>query len=76
MIFGYQMAAEGQIPKKDGLRLWRSEEHRGAMLKGGRAKCCGRWCCCLIIIVILLFVGIVASFFRKSEIPTNPSLRP
>lgn len=60
------MAAEGQIPKKEGLRMWRSDEHRGTMLKGGRGRCCGRVCCCTIIIAIILIVGIVASFFRKS----------
>ena len=60
-----QMAAEGQIPKKEGLRMWRSDEHRGTLLKGGRGRCCGRWCCCSIIIAILLIVGIVASFLRK-----------
>ena len=62
-----QMAAEGQIPKKEGLRMWRSDEHAGALMKGGRGRCCGRVCCCSIILVIVLLVSIIASFFRQSH---------
>ncbi|GAA5868279.1 hypothetical protein JCM1840_005623 [Sporobolomyces johnsonii] len=58
-----QMAAEGQIPKKEGLRMWRKDEHAGALTRGGRARCCGRVLCCTIILVILIIVGIVAAFF-------------
>ncbi|GAA5862251.1 hypothetical protein JCM8547_007783 [Rhodosporidiobolus lusitaniae] len=58
-----QMAAEGQIPKKEGLRMWRKDEHAGALTRGGRARCCGRVFCCTIILVILILVGIVAAFF-------------
>lgn len=61
-----QMAAEGQIPKKEGLRMWRSDEHAGALMKGGRLRCCGRVCCCSIILVILILVSIVAAFLRES----------
>ncbi|GAA5930806.1 hypothetical protein JCM1841_000191 [Sporobolomyces salmonicolor] len=60
-----QMAAEGQIPKKEGLRMWRKDEHAGALTRGGRARCCGRVLCCTIILVILIIVGIVAAFFRE-----------
>ncbi|EGG12700.1 uncharacterized protein MELLADRAFT_76315 [Melampsora larici-populina 98AG31] len=41
-----QMAAEGAIPEKAGLRMWRSDEHSGAFLRG----------------VALLLIGIVAGF--------------
>ena len=59
-----QMAAEGQIPKRRGLRMWRSEERGGAFTRGGRGRTCGRCCCCTIVIVILLIVGIVCGFLR------------
>ncbi|GAA5844711.1 hypothetical protein JCM5353_005833 [Sporobolomyces roseus] len=58
-----QMAAEGQIPKKEGLRMYRKDEHAGALTRGGRARCCGRVVCCTIMLVILILVGIVAAFF-------------
>ncbi|GAA5841560.1 hypothetical protein JCM11251_001260 [Rhodosporidiobolus azoricus] len=58
-----QMAAEGQIPKKEGLRMWRKDEHAGALTRGGRARCCGRVFCCFLILAILILVGIVAAFF-------------
>ncbi|BGP13929.1 hypothetical protein JCM10213_002573 [Rhodosporidiobolus nylandii] len=58
-----QMAAEGQIPKKEGLRMWRKDEHAGALTRGGRTRCCGRVFCCSIILIILIVVGIVAAFF-------------
>ncbi|KAG0152085.1 hypothetical protein CROQUDRAFT_56044 [Cronartium quercuum f. sp. fusiforme G11] len=57
-----QMAAEGAIPEKAGLRMWRSDEHSGAFMRGGKGKCCGRCCCCTLIVVALLLVGIVAGF--------------
>lgn len=57
-----QMAAEGAIPEKAGLRMWRSDEHSGAFLRGGKGKCCGRCCCCTMIVVALLLIGIVAGF--------------
>ena len=64
-----QMAAEGQIPKKEGLRMYRKDEHAGALTRGGRARCCGRVLCCTIMLVILILVGIVAAFFRTSNAP-------
>ncbi|KAH9813036.1 hypothetical protein DFH28DRAFT_374464 [Melampsora americana] len=57
-----QMAAEGAIPEKAGLRMWRSDEHSGAFLRGGKGKCCGRCCCCTMIVVALLLIGIIAGF--------------
>jgi hypothetical protein len=62
------MAAEGQIPKKEGLRMWRSDEHAGALMKGGRGRCCGRVCGCSIILILIIFVSIVASFFREASL--------
>ncbi|GJN88490.1 hypothetical protein Rhopal_001456-T1 [Rhodotorula paludigena] len=58
-----QLAAEGSIPKKEGLRMFRKDEHAGALTRGGRARCCGRVFCCTLILVILILVGIVAAFF-------------
>ncbi|GAA5978865.1 hypothetical protein JCM11641_003594 [Rhodosporidiobolus odoratus] len=58
-----QMAAEGQIPKKEGLRMWRKDEHAGALTRGGRTRCCGRVFCCSVILIVLIVVGIVAAFF-------------
>ncbi|BGP22877.1 hypothetical protein JCM10295v2_001768 [Rhodotorula toruloides] len=58
-----QLAAEGQIPKKEGLRMFRKDEHAGALTRGGRARCCGRVLCCSIMLIILILVGIVAAFF-------------
>ncbi|GAA6026994.1 hypothetical protein JCM8097_006024 [Rhodosporidiobolus ruineniae] len=58
-----QMAAEGQIPKKEGLRMWRKDEHAGALTRGGRARCCGRVFCCTIFLAVLIVIAIVAAFF-------------
>ncbi|KAK4058902.1 hypothetical protein OIO90_000348 [Microbotryomycetes sp. JL221] len=58
-----QMAAEGQIPKKEGLRLWRIDEHKGTFTRGGRGRCCGRVCCCALILALIVIVGIFAAFF-------------
>ncbi|GAA5835254.1 hypothetical protein JCM9279_004486 [Rhodotorula babjevae] len=58
-----QLAAEGSIPKKEGLRMFRKDEHAGALTRGGRARCCGRVFCCTLILAILILVGIVAAFF-------------
>ncbi|GAA6006391.1 hypothetical protein JCM11491_004938 [Sporobolomyces phaffii] len=58
-----QMAAEGQIPKKVGLKMYRKDEHAGALTRGGRARCCGRVVCCTLMLVVLIIVGIVAAFF-------------
>lgn len=58
-----QMAAEGQIPKKVGLKMYRKDEHAGALTRGGKARCCGRVVCCTIILVVLIIVSIVAAFF-------------
>ncbi|GAA6051172.1 hypothetical protein JCM3770_002573 [Rhodotorula araucariae] len=58
-----QLAAEGSIPKKEGLRMFRKDEHAGALTRGGRARCCGRVFCCSLILVVLILVGIVAAFF-------------
>ncbi|KAK4705342.1 hypothetical protein P7C70_g853, partial [Phenoliferia sp. Uapishka_3] len=78
-----QMAAEGQIPKKEGLRMWRADEHAGALTRGGKGRACGRICCCSIILVIIILVSIVASFllwtrppdvtFNGVEAPANGS---
>ncbi|CEQ39921.1 SPOSA6832_01480, partial [Sporobolomyces salmonicolor] len=71
-----QMAAEGQIPKKEGLRMWRKDEHAGALTRGGRARCCGRVLCCTIILVILIIVGIVRPpdvSFNGIEAPSSGS---
>ncbi|KAH9454142.1 hypothetical protein Pst134EA_013229 [Puccinia striiformis f. sp. tritici] len=57
-----QMAAEGAIPEKAGLRMWRSDEHSGAFTRGGKSQSCRRCCCCTLIVIILLIVGIVAGF--------------
>lgn len=59
-----QLAAEGQIPKKEGLRMFRKDEHAGALTRGGRMRCCGRVFCCSIMLIVLILVGIVAAFFR------------
>lgn len=58
-----QMAAEGQIPKEVGLKMYRKDEHAGALTRGGKARCCGRVLCCTIMLVVLIIVGIVAAFF-------------
>ncbi|GAA5947243.1 hypothetical protein JCM3765_001587 [Sporobolomyces pararoseus] len=58
-----QMAAEGQIPKKVGLKMYRKDEHAGALTRGGKARCCGRVVCCTLILVVLIIVSIVAAFF-------------
>ncbi|GAA5900354.1 uncharacterized protein JCM6883_002819 [Sporobolomyces salmoneus] len=58
-----QMAAEGQIPKKVGLKMYRKDEHAGALTRGGKFRCCGRVVCCTIMLVVLIIVGIVAAFF-------------
>ncbi|KAL8292947.1 hypothetical protein RQP46_000641 [Phenoliferia psychrophenolica] len=72
-----QMAAEGQIPKKEGLRMWRADEHAGALTRGGRGRACGRICCCSIILVLIILVSIIASFlhvtFNGVEAPANGS---
>ncbi|KAA1102565.1 hypothetical protein PGTUg99_017051 [Puccinia graminis f. sp. tritici] len=57
-----QMAAEGAIPEKAGLRMWRSDEHSGAFTRGGKSQSCRRCCCCTTIVIVLLIVGIVAGF--------------
>ncbi|GAA5989393.1 hypothetical protein JCM10908_001289 [Rhodotorula pacifica] len=58
-----QLAAEGQIKKKEGLRIFRKDEHAGALTRGGRARCCGRVFCCSVMLIVLILVGIVAAFF-------------
>lgn len=67
-----QLAAEGQIPKKEGLRMFRKDEHAGALTRGGRVRCCGRVFCCSVMLIILILVAIVAAFFR--ELPFSPPL--
>ncbi|KAH8915254.1 hypothetical protein BT69DRAFT_1286631 [Atractiella rhizophila] len=76
-------AAEGTIPKKEGLRMWRQEEHQGEFMKGGRKRMIGRCCCCTIVVIVILLVGIVAGFllwvrppnvqFNGIEPPSNGS---
>ena len=55
-------AAEGQIPKKEGLRQWRKDEHQGIFTAGGKRRTCMRCCCCTIILALIIIVGVVASF--------------
>ncbi|KNZ62924.1 hypothetical protein VP01_1207g7 [Puccinia sorghi] len=57
-----QMAAEGAIPEKAGLRMWRSDEHSGAFTRGGKSQSCRRCCCCTFIVIILVIVGFIAGF--------------
>lgn len=45
--------------------MWRSDEHAGALMKGGKGRCCGRVCGCSIILVLIILVSIIASFFRE-----------
>lgn len=61
------MAAEGQIPKKEGLRMWRTDEHNGAFMKGGRGKCCGRVCLCSLVLVLVILISVITAFLRKLE---------
>ncbi|KAK4053774.1 hypothetical protein OIV83_001430 [Microbotryomycetes sp. JL201] len=65
-----QMAAEGQIPKKEGLRLWRMDEHKGTFTRGGRGRCCGRVCCCALILAVIVIVSIFAAFFLWVKPPS------
>lgn len=55
-------AAEGKIPKKEGLKMWRKDEHHGVFTRGGRGKTCLRCCGCTVIFAFILIVGIVAAF--------------
>ncbi|KAM0754026.1 hypothetical protein T439DRAFT_169808 [Meredithblackwellia eburnea MCA 4105] len=64
-----QMVAEGQIPKKEGLKMYRADEHAGALFRGGKARCCGRVCVCSIILVLVILVSIVASFLLWTRPP-------
>lgn len=57
-----QAAAEGKIPKKEGLKMWRSDEHHGTFTRGGRAKTCLRCTCCTVICAFILIVGVCAAF--------------
>lgn len=58
------MAAEGVFPKKEGLRVFRAEEHKGAFTRGGGARACGRCCCCTLILAILTVICVISSFLR------------
>jgi len=55
-------AAEGKIPKKEGLKMWRSDEHHGVFTAGGRRRAAMRCCCCTLIFAVILIVGIIAAF--------------
>jgi hypothetical protein len=57
-----QAAAEGKIPKKEGLKMWRSDEHHGTFTAGGKRRTCMRCCCCTIVLALIIIVGVVASF--------------
>ncbi|KAK9894361.1 hypothetical protein P389DRAFT_95495 [Cystobasidium minutum MCA 4210] len=57
-----QAAIEGQIPKKEGLKMWRSDEHQGIFTAGGKRRAAMRCCCCTLIFAFILVVGIVAAF--------------
>jgi hypothetical protein len=59
------MAAAGEIPKKEGLRMWRSDEHVGELTRGGKRRTCLRFCCCFVVLLILLLVGIILGFLRE-----------
>lgn len=59
-----QMAAEGQIPKNAGLKMFRTDEHKGALMKGGRAKCCLRVCGCSLLLALIIVVSAIAAFLR------------
>ncbi|GAA5871667.1 hypothetical protein JCM3774_003012 [Rhodotorula dairenensis] len=73
-----QLAAEGQIPKKEGLRMFRKDEHAGALTRGGRMRCFGRVFCCSFMLILLILVGIVAAFFLWVKPPdvTFRGIRP
>lgn len=70
-----QMAAEGAIPEKAGLRMWRSDEHAGAFTRGGKGRTCGRCCCCAVIMAILLIICIVSAFLRRSPLPQSRAIQ-
>lgn len=55
-------AAEGKIPKKEGLKMWRTEEHHGTFTAGGKRRTALRCCCCTLIFAFILIVGIIAAF--------------
>lgn len=57
-----QAAIEGQIPKKEGLKMWRSDEHQGTFTAGGKGRTAMRCCCCTLIFAFILVVGIIAAF--------------
>lgn len=57
-----QAAIEGQIPKKEGLKMWRADEHTGVFTAGGKGRAAMRCCCCTLIFAVILIVGIVAAF--------------
>ncbi|KAI5121649.1 hypothetical protein M0805_002725 [Coniferiporia weirii] len=56
------------------IRLWR-KDHRGPLwMKGGRGKCCLRFCCCTLFTAIFLIIGIVLSlaiWIRPPDITIN-----
>jgi len=57
-----QAAIEGQIPKKEGLKMWRSDEHQGTFTAGGKGRTAMRCCCCTLIFAFILVAGVVAAF--------------
>lgn len=57
-----QAAAAGEIPKKEALKMWRSDEHHGTFTAGGKGRAAMRCCCCTLIFAVILIVGIVAAF--------------
>ena len=63
------LVRSGQLNKKAGLRMWRSEEHSGTFTRGGRGKTCLRCCCCTVLLAILLIIGIVAGFLLWVRAP-------
>ncbi|KAL7007024.1 hypothetical protein EMMF5_003250 [Cystobasidiomycetes sp. EMM_F5] len=69
-----QAAAEGKIPKKEGLKMWRSDEHHGTFTRGGRAKTCLRCTCCTVICAFILIVGVCAAFLLWVR-PPNVAFR-
>lgn len=57
-----QAAAAGEIPKKEALKMWRSDEHHGTFTAGGKGRAAMRCCCCTLIFAVILIAGIVAAF--------------
>ncbi|THH10714.1 hypothetical protein EW145_g1160 [Phellinidium pouzarii] len=56
------------------IRLWRKDQRSGLWNKGGRGKCCLRFCCCTLFIAVFLIISIVltlAVWIRPPDITIN-----